>query len=157
MKDLIQKLAEKGDEIYAKICEVKSVDVESQTVDLQPLDGSAEILDALIQVAENGVFVEPKIGSLVACVFVTKEIAVVVNYSEIKQFQIKIEGVEFQFDKEGFLLKKEGETLAKLMSDLLKEIQRMKFTTNAGPTVNLINRIKFKEIENRFKDFLKED
>ncbi len=157
MKDLIQKLAEKGDEIYAKICEVKSVDVESQTVDLQPLDGSAEILDALIQVAENGVFVEPKIGSLVACVFVTKEIAVVVNYSEIKQFQIKIEGVEFQFDKEGFLLKKEGETLAKLMSDLLKEIQRMKFTTNAGPTVNLINRLKFKEIENRFKDFLKED
>ncbi len=157
MKDLIQKLAEKGDEIYAKICEVKSVDVESQTVDLQPLDGSAEILDALIQVAENGVFVEPKIGSLVACVFVTKEIAVVVNYSEIKQFQIKIEGVEFQFDKEGFLLKKEGETLAKLMSDLLKEIQRMKFTTNTGSTIQLVNAAQFMAIENRFKTFLKDN
>lgn len=157
MKNFIQKLAETGDEIYAKICEVKSVDVENQTADLEPLDGSAEILDARLQVAENGVFVEPKIGSLVACVFVTKEIAVVVNYSELKQFQIRIEGVEFQFDIEGFLLKKENETLAKLMSDLLKEIQRMKFTTNTGSTIQLVNAAQFMAIENRFKTFLKDN
>lgn len=157
MKNFIQKLAETGDEIYAKICEVKSVDVENQTADLEPLDGSSEILDARLQVAENGVFVEPKIGSLVACVFVSKETAVVVNYSEIKQFQIKIEGVEFQFDKEGFLLKKEGETLADLMKDLLQEIQRMKFTTNAGSTIKLVNQLQFKEIEKRFNKLLKKD
>lgn len=158
MKNFIQKLAETGDEIYAKICEVKSVDVENQTADLEPLDGSSEILDARLQVAENGVFVEPKIGSLVACVFVSKETAVVVNYSEIKQFQIKIEGVEFQFDKEGFLLKKENETLAKLMSDLLQEIQNMKFlTSSGGPTTKLINKPKFKEIEKRFNKLLKDN
>lgn len=45
MKELIQKLANNGDEIYAKICEVISVDVENQTADLKPLDGSAEILE----------------------------------------------------------------------------------------------------------------
>ena len=40
MKELLQKLTETGDEIYAKICEVTSVDIENQTADLQPLDGS---------------------------------------------------------------------------------------------------------------------
>ncbi|MDO4763831.1 MAG: hypothetical protein Q4A00_05565 [Flavobacteriaceae bacterium] len=155
MKELIQKLAHTGDEIYAKICEVISVDAENQTADLQPLDGSSEIVDVYLQVAENGVFIEPKVGSLVCVVFITKELAVVVNHSEIKQFQIKVEDTEFKIDKEGFLLKKENETLAKLMSDLLKEIQKMKFTTNTGSTIKLINAPQFKAIEKRFENLLK--
>lgn len=100
MKEIIQKLANTGDEIYAKICEVISVDIENQTADLQPLDGSAEILDALIQVAENGVLVEPKVNSLVACVFVSKELAVIVNHSEIKQFGFQIENISFVANKD---------------------------------------------------------
>ena len=155
MKNIIQKLADTGDEIYAKICEIISVDAENKTADLQPLDGSSEIQDAYLQVAENGVFIEPKVGSLVACVFVTKEIAVVVNHSELKQFQIKIEGVEFRISNEGFLLKKESETLAKLMTDLLQEIQKMKFTTNTGSTIKLVNQLEFKAIEKRFNQLLK--
>ena len=92
-----------------------------------------------------------------ACVFVTKEIAVVVNHSELKQFQIKIEGVEFRISNEGFLLKKESETLAKLMSDLLQEIQKMKFTTNTGSTIKLVNQPEFKAIEKRFNQLLKDN
>ncbi len=157
LKEIIQQLAGKGDEIYAKICEVVSVDIENQTADLKPLDGSSEILDVLIQVAENGVFVEPKKGSLVACVFVSKELAIVVNYSEIKQFKIKVEGVEFQFDKNGFLLKKENETLKKLMADLIKAIKAMKFTTNQGPTIKLINIADFIALEKRFNNLLKDN
>ena len=157
MKNIIQKLADTGDEIYAKICEVVSVDAENKTADLQPLDGSSEIQDAYLQVAENGVFIEPKVGSLVCVVFVTKEIAVVVNHSELKQFQIKIEGVEFRISNEGFLFKKESETLAKLMSDLLQEIQKMKFTTNTGSTIKLVNQLEFKAIEKRFNQLLKDN
>lgn len=157
MKNIIQKLADTGDEIYAKICEVISVDAENQTADLQPLDGSSEIQDAYLQVAENGVFIEPKVGSLVCVVFVTKEIAVVVNHSELKQFQIKIEGVEFRISNDGFLFKKESETLAKLMSDLLQEIQKMKFTTNTGSTIKLVNQPEFKAIEKRFNQLLKDN
>ena len=52
MKNIIQKLADTGDEIYAKICEVISVDTENKTADLQPLDGSSEIQDAYLQVAK---------------------------------------------------------------------------------------------------------
>lgn len=157
MKNLIQKLAQTGDEIYAKICEVIAVDVENQTADLQPLDGSSQIVDAYLQVAEKGVFVEPKVGSLVACVFITKEIAVVVNHSEISQFEIKVENTEFKIDKKGFLLKKENENLSKLMSDFIKAIKRMKFKTNTGSTIDLINKQDFTNLEKRFKNFLKEN
>ncbi|SZD72749.1 Uncharacterised protein [Candidatus Ornithobacterium hominis] len=157
MKNIVQKLTQNGDEIYAKICEVTAVDSAEQTADLQPIDGSSPILEALIQVAENGIYTEPKIGSLVACVFISKEKAVIVNYSEVKQIQTKIESVEFRINADGFLLKKENETLAKLMTDLLQEIQRMKFTTSNGPTIQLINQPQFLAIENRFKQLLKQD
>ena len=44
------------------------------------------------------------------------------------------------------------------MTDLLQEIQKMKFlTVSGGPTTRLINQPKFKEIENRFKELLKEN
>lgn len=155
LKQAIQQLAQTGDEKYAKICEVIRVNVDSKTADLQPLDGSSMIDDAYLQVDDNGIFIEPNVGSLVACVFVTKEIAVVVNHSEIKQFQIQIENTEFQIDKDGFLLKKEDETLAKLMSDLISEIRQMKFTTNTGSTITLVNEPQFITIENRFKKLLR--
>ncbi len=105
MKEIIQKLAETGQEVYAKICEVTSVDPDNQTADLKPLDGSSDILDALLQVSDNGVYVEPKVGSLVACVFVSKELAVVVNHSEVKQFGFKIENCNFNANKDEIILK----------------------------------------------------
>lgn len=157
MKDLIQKLANTGDEIYAKICEVTAVDADNKTADLKPLDGSSEILDALIQVDDNGVYIEPKLGTLVACVFVTKQLAVIVNHSEIKQLQVKIEGVEFQINKDGFLLKKQNENLQKLMLDLIKAIKNMKFTTNTGSTIKLINLPEFTALEPRVKNLLKDN
>ena len=76
---------------------------------------------------------------------------------EVEEYHVKVENTEFKI-KEGFLLKKENETLAKLMTDLLQEIQKMKFlTVSGGPTTRLINQPKFKEIENRFKELLKEN
>ena len=78
-------------------------------------------------------------------------------YKKIKRDFIKVENTELKMDN-GFLLKKSNETLAGLMSDLLREIQQMKFlTTSGGPTTRLINKEKFKAIENRFKNLLKEN
>lgn len=76
--------------------------------------------------------------------------------NEIESYEIKVENTEFKM-QEGFLLKKENETLAKLMSDLLQEIQKMKFTTNTGSTIKLVNQPQFKEIEKRFNNLLKEN
>lgn len=157
MKEIIQKLASNGDEIYAKICEVISVDTDNKTADLKPLDGSSEIYDAYIVTDdENGsLYIEPKTGSLVCVVFVTKEIAVVVNASELIKFRLKISNVEMTIDKDGFLLKKENETLKKLMADFIKACRNMIFQTNSGITIELLNDPEFQALETRFNNFLK--
>ena len=74
---------------------------------------------------------------------------------EVEEIDVKSEHCQLKVN-DGFLLKKQNETLAKLMSDLLKEIQKMKFTTNTGSTIKLVNQPEFLSIENRFKDFLKD-
>ncbi|MEI7487104.1 MAG: hypothetical protein WCJ72_06780 [Chryseobacterium sp.] len=157
MKEIIQKLASTGDEIYAKICEVTSVDQDNKTADLKPLDGSSEIFDAyLVTDDENGsLYLEPKAGSLVCVVFVTKEIAVMVSPSELVRMRLKIEGVELEIDKDGFLLKKENETLKKLMGDFIKACRNMVFQTNAGITIELLTDPEFEALETRFNQFLK--
>lgn len=159
MKEIIQKLARSGDEIYAKICEVTSVNEDDKTANLKPLDGSSEIFDAyLVTDDENGsLYLEPKKGSLVCVVFVTKEIAVVVNPSELVKFRLKISTVEMDIDKDGFLLKKENETLKKLIVDILKFVKSAERKTSSGVTLGLIDtqNIVLNELINRTENLLK--
>ena len=158
IKETIQKLAESGNELYAKIVEVTAVDKDAKTCDVKPIDGSSEIFDVFLNLDETtGQFREPIIGALICIVFITKETAVAVNYSELKQHNVKIKDTEFTIDENGFLLRKADENLAKLMDDLLKEIRLMKFTTNTGSTITLVNEPKFLAIQNRFKNLLKTD
>ncbi|MCK0202771.1 hypothetical protein MWN41_07030, partial [Ornithobacterium rhinotracheale] len=90
----------------------------------------------------------------VCVVFISKEIAVVVGNSELKEFQIKIKQTELKIDHSGFLLRKENETLKALMADLIAAIKRMKFTTNTGSTIKLINEPEFTALEKRFNNLL---
>lgn len=158
IKEALQKLVESGNELYAKIAEVIAVDSEAKTCDVKPIDGTSEIVDVFLNLDETtGQFREPVIGALICVVFITKETAVAVNFSELKQHNVKIKETEFTIDENGFLLKKADESLAKLMDDLLKEILKMKFTTNTGSTITLVNSPEFKVIQNRFKTLLKTD
>ena len=130
-------------------CTVKDDDIEYYNVQLS----------SIIHGSKKQMFIYPVIGSsvLVSPIEEKLEWLYVEVYSEVEQVDWNIDNVKFNFDKNGFLLKKENETLAKLMSDLLKEIQKMKFTTNTGSTILLVNKPQFLAIENRFKDFLKTD
>ena len=139
------------------MCKVLEVNESEKTVDVKPIDDSAEIFDVRLQAESdtNGLVIYPKVDSMVLVVFINKNSAAVVNTSEIEKLDLVIEGVELQIDKDGFLLKKENETLKKLMADLIKAIKALKFTTNNGPTINLINIADFIALENRFNQFLK--
>lgn len=64
-----------------------------------------------------------------------------------------VESVQLKLEKGGFTLKKENETLKKILEDLLTEIEMMKFKTNNGMTIKLINKAKFTQIKNRIKKF----
>lgn len=157
LKELIQELAKTSDEIYAKVCKVISVDAEEKTADLEPVDGSAVIDEVYIMTdhENGGLYLEPVVGSLITVVFVNKETALMVSSSALKQFQIKIESTELQVDKDGLYLKRENETLKALVNDLLEAIKKMKFTTNTGSTIKLVNITDFINIQNRFKTLLK--
>lgn len=112
-------------------------------------------------VEDNGkrFFLFPKVESFVFVSPVEEDLhrLYVEFFSEVEEMDFKTEKSQIRINDEGFLLKKDAETLAKLMSDLLKEIQAMKFTTNTGSTILLVNKPNFMAIENRFKQFLKED
>lgn len=115
-------------------------------------------LSAIIDDSKQKFLLIPKVGSTVLVTPIDQDynMQFVSACSEIEELALVIEQCEFKVDKEGFLLKKENETLRGLMVDLLKAIRAMKFTTNAGPTIKLINSQSFIDIEERFKGFLKE-
>lgn len=159
LQDAFRQLSKRGVDTFP--AKVVAVDKEKGTcvVNDGDLDYTEIQLSATIESNSKRFYLIPKVGSFVLVSPINEDIhrLYVEFYSEVEELDFQTEKSQVKINDEGFLFKKEDETLANLMKDLLQEIQRMKFTTNAGPTVNLINRVKFKEIENRFKDFLKED
>ena len=139
---------------------VVSVDKDNGTCTVN--DGELEYTDVLLsaQMAENGkrFYLFPKVNSWVMISPIQEDLnrLYVEFYSEIEAFDLQIEETRIHIDTNGFLLKKQNETLKKLMVDLLQEIQKMKFTTNTGSTILLVNKPQFLSIENRFKNFLKD-
>lgn len=133
-----------------------------KTIDVKPIDGTAEIFNVRLQAeSENGGLVLiPKEGSMVLVVFLNKNNAAVVNTSEITKYELQVEKCEFSIDNDGFLLKKENETLKKIMGDLIGAIKQMSFTLTTPDTINgstslLNNLAQFTSIETRINQFLK--
>lgn len=136
--------------------EADEIDWENKTMTAIGVSDDLPYYDVLLGL--ESLVIKPKKGSTCLIGLIendaTKPFLIWVN--EVESYEIKVENTEFKM-QEGFLLKTENETLAKLMSDLLKEIQKMKFTTNTGSTIKLVNQPQFKAIENRFKTFLKDN
>lgn len=159
LQDAFRQLSKRGVDTFP--AKVVSVDKDKGTCVVN--DGDLEYTDvglsATVEENSKRFFLFPKIGSFVLVSPIQEDIhrLYVEFFSEIDELHFETEKSQIKINDNGFLLKKENETLAKLMSDLLKEIQAMKFTTNTGSTIALINKPKFKEIENRFKTLLKDN
>lgn len=157
LQDAFRKLGSRDIDTFP--VEVISVDKENGVCTVS--DGSLEYddvqLSATVEEGGKRFFLFPKVGSYVLVSPINEDIhrLYVEFFSEIEDFDLKIGDTELQINNEGFLLKKENETLKKIMVDLLQEIQKMKFTTNTGSTIVLVNKPQFLDIENRVKDFLK--
>ncbi|TXI15757.1 MAG: hypothetical protein E6Q66_01175 [Pedobacter sp.] len=169
----LQKLVDIGEQLYAKVCTVHRVDQANKCCDLVPVDGSAELFEVPFYLDEaDGLCAYPAENSHVLVVFINKHHACVCGVSQVDLMKLMIdqtefsaakeglmlknEGVQLSISEEGFLLKKDSETLRKLMEDLLKEIQAMVFTTSQGPTTQLVNAPKFQAIQTRFNNLLKD-
>ena len=157
LQEAIKMIGKRGVSTFP--AEIVSVDKNTGTCVIN--DGSLEFTDvalsATVEENKQRFFLFPKVGSYVLVSPINEDLhrLYVEFFSEIEDFDLRIENTQLEIDKDGFLLKKENETLKKLMVDLLQEIQKMKFTTNTGSTILLVNKPQFLDIENRFKTFLK--
>ncbi len=89
--DLIQSIANSGENLSAKVCIVDSVDREARTIDCTPLDDSAPLLSVNLQAnqsSDTGIVVWPRIGSYVIVGFIADGAAGVVLITD------DIDGIE---------------------------------------------------------------
>lgn len=159
LQDAFRQLGKRGVDTFP--AQVVSMDKDKGTCVVN--DGDIDYTDVQLSatIEDNGkrFFLFPKVGSFVLVSPINEDIhrLYVEFFSEVEELNFETEKSQIKINDEGFLLKKENETLAKLMSDLLQEIQKMKFTTNTGSTIKLVNQSQFKEIEKRFNNLLKDD
>ena len=155
LKQTLSELQKNNTPTQTVWVEVKEVDWEEKTMTALGIADDLEYYDVLLGL--GSVDVKPKVGSncLIGFINNSETLPFLIMADEVEEIDVNVDNCQFKIN-DGFLLKKQNETLAKLMSDLLKEIQKMKFTTNTGSTIKLVNKPQFLAIENRFKDFLKD-
>ncbi len=91
--DIINSIREiaKTDKAYSLTCLVNAVDTSENTCDVEPLDGTSDILNVKLIVQDNGLLIYPKVNSLVTVSFLDPNNAFVSMYSIIDDFKIKVE------------------------------------------------------------------
>ena len=157
IKELIQQLAYTGQELYAKVCEVTSVDEEAKTADVSPLDGSSPINDVYLVVdfQHGGVYLQPKVGSLVCVAFINKETAIVVGTSELEKVALILGGFTLKIEDGKLQLKNEQADFKSLLNELLNEFKTAIIQTPAGAgNFAPQNVAKFEEINNKINQLL---
>lgn len=167
LQDAFRKLTERGVDTFA----VKVVSVNKQEGTCKVNDGQLDYfgvqLSAVVDDNQNNFYLFPKVGSWVLVSPINEDIhrLYVEAYSEIESLALVIETVKFRVDKDGFLLKKQNETLKALMADLISAIKAMSFavsttgtaTAQTGSTTLLNNATQFTSVETRFNQFLKDN
>jgi hypothetical protein len=152
IKQLIQQLAYTGQELYAKVCKVTSVDEVNQTADVEPLDGSSPIYDVylVVDMEQGGFYLQPKVGSLVCVAFIGKETAIVVGSSALDKVEYTSEGFSLKIENGKIQIKNEQANFKTLLNDLLKELKNAIIQTPSGPgNFAPQNVAKFEEINNK--------
>jgi hypothetical protein len=148
---------------------VVSVDKEQGTctITADGLEFTNVQLSAIIDGSDQKCYLFPAVNSSVLVSPINEDIhrLYVEAYSEIESLSIVVKKVTFQMDAAGFLLKKENETLKALMVDFIGAVKNMSFMVSTtgtaaaqtGATNTLNNLAEFSAIENRFKQFLKDN
>lgn len=158
----LKEMAKNDGPAVSNIAKVKSVDETKATCVLIDEDGQ-EIFDVRLRPVLTGkksFILVPKVGSYVLAVRVEDDDDwMVIASDEIEKIGYYIETSIFEMDSTGFLLKKENETLKKIMVDLIAAIKAMSFALTTPDTINgsttmLNNAVQFEAIETRINQFL---
>jgi len=163
IRKAFEEMAKKEGPAVSNIAKVKSVDETKATCVLVDENGM-EIFDVRLRPVLTGnksFILVPKVGSYVLAVRVEDDDDwMVIAADEIEKIGYYIGTAIFEMDSTGFLLKKENETLKKIMVDLVGAVKAMSFTLTTPDTINgsttlLNNAAQFTAIETRINQFLK--
>lgn len=158
IRSLIERMGGSGQwEIWDGV--VVSVDMDTLTCEVQIAESEDDpIPDVCFRAVSDeasGLILVPAVGSQVVFAMIRNQPDfVLVKTSRLEKVVMRIGDTRMEINADGYSLKKENESLKKLMSDLLAAILKMSFTTNVGPTIKLINFMEFEDIKTRFDNLL---
>lgn len=157
IRSALNELLKTGEEIYAKVCEVLSVNDSVKTIDVKPVDGTAEVFNVPLQAdtQHGGLVVFPSVGSKVLVVFTSKNTAVMCNVGEIDGLTYKdTKGVEWEIKDGKVTLKNSSYSIRQAFDDLIAAIGRLTVTTGVGPSGIPINKAEFDAVKQKLNDLL---
>lgn len=160
IEDIRQKLgdlASSSGPAVSNIAKVKSVDENGAVCVLEDEDGQ-EIPEVRLRPVLTGKksFLQlPKIGSLVLAVRIEDDDDwMIIACDEVDKFLWVTDTTKVELTDKVHI-SANNKNMAELIDKLFEAILKMRFTTNAGPTIRLINRPEFESLKNEFKELLK--
>ena len=160
IEDIRQKLGDlagSSGPAVSNIAKVKSVDENGAVCVLEDEDGQ-EIPEVRLRPVLTGKksFLQlPKIGSLVLAVRIEDdEDWMIIACDEVDKFLWVTDTTKIELTDKVHI-SANNKNMAELIDKLFEAILKMRFTTNAGPTIRLINRPEFESLKNEFKELLK--
>lgn len=139
LSDSLEQLIEKkqaDEKIYSSVCKVISVNEETRTCELEPVNGDAERtgrLQASLSLSE-GIFIKPVIDSFVLLSYINNLTGVITSYSEIERVYIKIGISEYDII-DGDIIFNSGSDNAVRFSELKTGFDQLKQDFNNLVTV----------------------
>lgn len=160
IEDIRQKLGDlagSSGPAVSNIAKVKSVDESGAVCVLEDEDGQ-EIPEVRLRPVLTGKksFLQlPKIGSLVLAVRIEDDDDwMIIACDEVDKFLWVTDTTKIELTDKVHI-SANNKNMAELIDKLFEAILKMRFTTNAGPTIRLINRPEFESLKNEFKELLK--
>jgi hypothetical protein len=139
---------------------VQDVDETEETCTVMTVDGKVipEVqLQATINPAQRKAWVlVPTVYSevLIGCIENGTQWCLIM-VSEITKIRSEVNNTVLEIDGERFQISNDQENLSGLIGDLITAIREMVFTTNVGPTIQLVNDPAFQSLQTRFNNLLK--
>ncbi|WP_267402799.1 MULTISPECIES: hypothetical protein [unclassified Chryseobacterium] len=157
IREGLKQIASSHAPAVSNIARVKSVD-ENKAICILIDEDDQEYFDVRLRpvLTGNKSFIQiPKVGSYVLAIRVEDdEDWMVIACDEVEKFYWKVGNTNLELSDKVHL-EANGKNFAELVDKLFDAILQMKFTTNYGPTINLINSVDFSNLKNEFKSLLK--
>jgi hypothetical protein len=159
--DALHEYVKRRNKVTLILAKVTSIDEVAQTCDVEDVVGEHEIFDVRLRasVGSKGLLIIPEKGSqvLIGSIGQSDTEYCVLSVTKVKKLSVEIDSVTYEIDNQGFLIKKGGEDLKKLLSDLIQQIQLLTVTCAAPATPSSVplNSVAFTLIKNRLNTLLK--